>query len=176
MGARSKARKRALDMLYIADVRQSPLDEVLREEADRAAAQPQRSSSWPYAEEIVRGVIENGPAIDRLIEEHAVGWTLARMPAVDRAILRVATWELVHNSEVPDAVAIAEVHGPHAALAIVDALALDDYYLFHAIRADLLRRLGRLTEATAAYDLALARTDNAAERAFLQRRRDEPIT
>ena len=108
MGARSKARKRALDMLYIADVRQAPLDEVLREEADRAAAQPQRSSSWPYAEEIVRGVIENGPAIDRLIEEHAVGWTLARMPAVDRAILRVATWELVHNSEVPDAVAIAE--------------------------------------------------------------------
>ena len=75
---------------------------------DRAAAQPQRSSSWPYAEEIVRGVIENGPAIDRLIEEHAVGWTLARMPAVDRAILRVATWELVHNAEVPDAVAIAE--------------------------------------------------------------------
>lgn len=108
MGARSKARKRALDMLYIADVRQAPLDEVLREEADRAAAQPQRSSSWPYAEEIVRGVIENGPAIDRLIEEHAVGWTLARMPAVDRAILRVATWELVHNAEVPDAVAIAE--------------------------------------------------------------------
>lgn len=108
MGARSKARKRALDMLYIADVRQSPLDEVLREEADRAAAQPQRSSSWPYAEEIVRGVIENGSAIDRLIEEHAVGWTLARMPAVDRAILRVATWELVHNAEVPDAVAIAE--------------------------------------------------------------------
>ena len=108
MGARSKARKRALDMLYIADVRQAPLDEVLREEADRAAAQPQRSSSWPYAEEIVRGVIENGPAIDRLIEEHAVGWTLARMPAVDRAILRVARWELVHNSEVPDAVAIAE--------------------------------------------------------------------
>lgn len=108
MGARSKARKRALDMLYIADVRQAPLDEVLREEADRAAAQPQRSSSWPYAEEIVRGVIVNGPAIDRLIEEHAVGWTLARMPAVDRAILRVATWELVHNSEVPDAVAIAE--------------------------------------------------------------------
>ncbi len=108
MGARSKARKRALDMLYIADVRQSPLDEVLREEADRAAAQPQRSSSWPYAEQIAQGVIDHADTIDRLIEEHAVGWTLARMPAVDRAILRVATWELVHNAEVPDAVAIAE--------------------------------------------------------------------
>jgi RNA polymerase sigma-70 factor (ECF subfamily) len=69
------------------------------------------------------------------------------------------------------AVAVAEVHGPHAALTLVEALALDGYYLFHAIRADLLRRLGRLTDAAAAYDLALARTDNAAERAFLQKQR-----
>ena len=108
MGARSKARKRALDMLYIADVRQAPLGEVLREEGERAAAQPQRSSSWPYAEEIVRGVIENAPAIDRLIEEHAVGWTLARMPAVDRAALRIGVWELLYNDDVPDAVAVSE--------------------------------------------------------------------
>jgi RNA polymerase sigma-70 factor (ECF subfamily) len=69
------------------------------------------------------------------------------------------------------AVAVGEVHGPHAALTIVDALALDGYYLFHAIRADLLRRLGRLTDAADAYDLAIARTDNAAERAFLQQHR-----
>jgi RNA polymerase sigma-70 factor (ECF subfamily) len=69
------------------------------------------------------------------------------------------------------AVAVGEVHGPHAALTIVDALALDGYYLFHAIRADLLRRLGRLTDAADAYDLAIARTDNAAEQAFLQQRR-----
>jgi RNA polymerase sigma-70 factor (ECF subfamily) len=69
------------------------------------------------------------------------------------------------------AVAVAEVHGPHAALTLVEALALDGYHLFHAIRADLLRRLGRLTEAAAAYDLAVARTDNAAERAFLQKQR-----
>lgn len=95
-------------MLYIADVRQAPLGDVLAEEAVRAAAQPQRSSSWPYAEEIVRGVIDNGDSIDRLIEDHAVDWTLARMPAVDRAILRVAVWELVHNPDVPDAVAIDE--------------------------------------------------------------------
>jgi N utilization substance protein B len=108
VGARTKARKRALDMLFIADVRQSTLDEILREEEERAAAQPQRSSSWPYAQQIVQGVLDNGDSIDRLIEDHAVGWTLARMPAVDRAILRVAVWELVHNAEVPDAVAIAE--------------------------------------------------------------------
>ena len=108
MGARTKARKRALDMLFIADVRQLPLAEILVEEGERAAAQPQRASSWPYAQDISRGVVDNSGAIDRLIEENAHGWTLARMPAVDRAILRLAVWELVHNPEVPDAVAIAE--------------------------------------------------------------------
>jgi len=71
------------------------------------------------------------------------------------------------------AVAIAEVDGPATALALVDGgLGLDAYYLFHAIRADLLRRLGRDAEAARAYDAALARTENAAERALLQRRRD----
>lgn len=108
MSARTKARKRALDMLYIADVRQVSVRDILREEAERAAVQPQRSSSWPYAEEIIRGVIDHAEGIDRLIEQHATGWTLARMPAVDRAILRVAVWELLHNPEVPDAVAISE--------------------------------------------------------------------
>ena len=70
------------------------------------------------------------------------------------------------------AVALAETTGPGAALAIVDGLALDRYYLWHAIRADLLKRIGRDQDAAAAYDAAIARTDNAAERAFLQRGRD----
>jgi RNA polymerase sigma-70 factor (ECF subfamily) len=70
------------------------------------------------------------------------------------------------------AVAVAETTGPAAALDLVEALALDDYHLFHAIRAELLRRLERPAEAIAAYDAALARTDNAAERAFLRRGRD----
>ena len=65
------------------------------------------------------------------------------------------------------AVALGEVEGPAAGLAAADGLLLDSYYLFHAVRADLLRRLGRLTEAVAAYDAALARTDNEAERSFL---------
>jgi RNA polymerase sigma-70 factor, ECF subfamily len=69
------------------------------------------------------------------------------------------------------AVAVAEVEGPHAALMLVDALDLDRYYLFHAIRADLLRRLGRIGDAGRAYDAALARGQNTAEREFLQRRR-----
>ena len=69
------------------------------------------------------------------------------------------------------AVAVAEVDGPAAALALVDELELDGYHLFHAIRADLLRRLGRDGQAALAYDAAIALTQNAAERAFLEGRR-----
>jgi len=68
------------------------------------------------------------------------------------------------------AIAVAEVNGPAAALPLVEALDLDRYHLFHAVRADLLRRVGRLTEAADAYDEAAARTQNAAEREFLRRR------
>jgi RNA polymerase sigma-70 factor (ECF subfamily) len=69
------------------------------------------------------------------------------------------------------AVAVAEVEGPDAALAHVDGLDLGGYHLFHAIRADLLRRLGRDSEAALAYEAAIARTENAVERGFLQRSR-----
>jgi RNA polymerase sigma-70 factor, ECF subfamily len=71
------------------------------------------------------------------------------------------------------AVAVAEVEGPAAGLLAVDALDLDDYHVFHAVRADLLRRLGREDEATRAYASAIERATNPAERAFLQRRLDE---
>ncbi|MEU1546426.1 RNA polymerase sigma factor [Nocardia sp. NPDC005745] len=71
------------------------------------------------------------------------------------------------------AVAVAEVDGPATALELVDALALERYHLFHAIRANLLARLGRTADAVAAYDAALDRTHNAAERNFLARRRAE---
>ena len=67
---------------------------------------------------------------------------------------------------------MAEVEGPLAALALVDGLTLDRYYLFHAVRADLLRRLGRTSEAALAYEAAIARSENAAERDFLQRSRE----
>jgi len=73
------------------------------------------------------------------------------------------------------AVAVAELEGPAAALRVVDELDLDRYYLFHAVRADLLRRLERLDEAGAAYEAAMARTDNETERAFLRQRRDEVV-
>ena len=70
------------------------------------------------------------------------------------------------------AVAVAEVESPHAALTLIEHLALDRYYLFHAIRADLLRRLGRLTDARIAYDAAIALAGNTAERDFLRQRRE----
>jgi len=72
-------------------------------------------------------------------------------------------------------VAVAEVDGPHAALTLVDALDLDRYYLFHAIRADLLWRLGRTSEAASAYEAAIERCENAAERDFLTRRRRQLV-
>jgi RNA polymerase sigma-70 factor (ECF subfamily) len=71
------------------------------------------------------------------------------------------------------AVALAEVEGPGAALATVDALDLDGYHVFHAVRADLLRRMGRGADAAQAYERAIGLTENAAEREFLQRRRDD---
>lgn len=108
MSARSKARKRALDVLYGADVRGESINEALATEQSRADADPKRSTSWAYAREIVVGITEHGDEIDELIETYAQGWTISRMPAVDRAIIRIGLWELLFNEAVPDAVAISE--------------------------------------------------------------------
>ena len=108
MGARTKARKRALDVLYGADVRGESINTVLAAESMRAAEDPKRSSSWDYARTIVTGVTEHGDEIDELIETYSQGWPIARMPAVDRALIRVGIWEILFNEDVPDSVAIAE--------------------------------------------------------------------
>jgi len=108
MGARTKARKRALDFLYSAEQRGIELTSALSEEEQRAAAQPARAGSWSYAREIIAGVIEHSAEIDELIETYAQGWTITRMPALDRAIARIGIWELAHNPNVPSSVAIAE--------------------------------------------------------------------
>ncbi|WP_194398399.1 transcription antitermination factor NusB [Microbacterium atlanticum] len=108
MSSRSKARKRALDILFQADVRGDQPAVILAAEARRAAGEPARQASWLYAREIVDGVIDNQDAIDEQITTFAKDWSLARMPAVDRAVLRIATWELLYNDEVPAAVAIDE--------------------------------------------------------------------
>ena len=74
------------------------------------------------------------------------------------------------------AVAVAEVEGPDAALTLLDGLGLENYYLLHAVRADMLRRLGRDDEAATAYDAAIARTSNLTERQYMQRRLDGLLT
>jgi transcription antitermination protein NusB len=108
VSARTKARKRALDILYSADMRQITVAQALAAEAERAVSEPAREASWLYAREIVDGVVDNQAEIDELIETYAQGWTLKRMPAIDRALIRIGIWEIVYNDDVPDGVAISE--------------------------------------------------------------------
>jgi N utilization substance protein B len=108
VSARTKSRKRALDVLFSADVRGDALADALGREESRARSTPERASSWPYAREIVQGVLDHRTEIDERIAAHASGWPIERMPAVDRAILRIGAWELGHNPDVPVGVAIDE--------------------------------------------------------------------
>ncbi len=108
MSARTKSRKRALDVLFAADVRGETAEQALEAESLRAAARPERASSWPYAREIVQGVIDHSAEIDEAIATHSTGWPIDRMPAVDRGILRIAVWETRWNEDVPIGVAIDE--------------------------------------------------------------------
>ena len=103
MPARSKARKRALDVLFEAELRDQPVLTVLAERSeDQIPPLP------GYAAELVRGVHAHQERIDQLLAEHAQGWALERMPAVDRNILRIGAYELLWAGEIPDAVAISE--------------------------------------------------------------------
>ncbi len=106
MPARSKARKRALDLLFEAELRGVPVLELLEE---RTAAKADDGPPVPeYAAELVRGVQAHQDRIDELLAEYAEGWTLDRMPAVDRNILRIGTYELLWADDIPDGVAISE--------------------------------------------------------------------
>lgn len=100
-----------MDILYAADIRGVAIQSVLGDEAIRAAGEPERQSSWLYAREIVDGVMAHQTEIDGAISQHSQGWTLERMPVLDRAILRVAVWEITFNDEIPDAVAVSEAVG-----------------------------------------------------------------
>jgi transcription antitermination protein NusB len=103
MSARSKARKRALDILFEAEIRDEPVLAMLEERA--AQASPPVSA---YAAELVRGVQAHRASIDEVLAKNATGWTLERMPAVDRNILRIGAYELLWASGVPEGVAISE--------------------------------------------------------------------
>jgi len=103
MAARSKARKRALDVLYESELRGVALGATL---PDRIAANDPPVN--PYTVRLVEGVAERRQRIDELLEAHSEGWTLARMPVIDRNLLRIATYEILYVDEVPDAVAVSE--------------------------------------------------------------------
>ena len=103
MGARSKARKRAVDVLYEAAQRDGDPLATLRERL--ALSDPPVPE---YAAELVEGVVAHQARIDELLATYAQGWTVDRMPGVDRALLRLSAWELLYNDGVPDAVAIDE--------------------------------------------------------------------
>ena len=107
MSARGKARKRALDILYEADIRGIPALEVLQSQVARRSEDGDPELNV-YVSEIVHGVIEHGEYIDEVISTYSLGWTLPRMPAVDRSILRLACYEVLWNDDVPDAVVISE--------------------------------------------------------------------
>ena len=121
MSARTKSRKRALDILFGADLRELPIAGLLDEEAARAEASPQRGSSWAYARDIVEGVDSHLTELDAAIRAHADGWPLERMPVLDRTIARIGAWEILYNDEVPDGVAIAEAVESAALLSTEDS-------------------------------------------------------
>jgi N utilization substance protein B len=115
MAARSKARKRALDILYAADVRgQDPEAEL-----DAAIAEEEGPTN-PYTSVLVRGVTLHRARIDELLATYSQAWTLDRMPAVDRNALRIGVFELLYADDVPAAVAVTE------AVALVRNLSTDE--------------------------------------------------
>jgi N utilization substance protein B len=103
MAARTKARKRAVDVLFEAD--QRGLDPVTVLAGRLAQADP---PVHEYTVTLVEGVLARRERIDELLSTYAQGWTLERMPAVDRAVLRLGAWEILYSDDVPDAVAVDE--------------------------------------------------------------------
>lgn len=117
MAARSKARKRALEVLYEAEVRgESPIEVLDR----RTRESEQRLGEQRFVEQLVEGVAAHRERIDELIATYAVGWTLDRMPMVDRNILRLGAYELLWSEDVPDGVAVSE------AVALATELSTDE--------------------------------------------------
>ncbi|OJZ74988.1 N utilization substance protein B [Mycobacterium paraffinicum] len=105
---RHHARKRAVDLLFEAEARGLGAAEVVDVRTALAEANPDVAQLQPYTVAAARGVGEHAAHIDDLISSHLQGWTLDRLPAVDRAILRVAVWELLYADDVPEPVAVDE--------------------------------------------------------------------
>lgn len=103
MAARSKARKRALDILFESELQGLQVGATLARRV--ATTEPSLNE---YAVALVEGIVAHRERIDELIGAYASGWTLERMPTVDRNVLRIGTFEIVYRDDVPDAVAISE--------------------------------------------------------------------
>ncbi|HNV14972.1 MAG TPA: transcription antitermination factor NusB [Dermatophilaceae bacterium] len=117
MGARTKSRKRALDILFEADQRGINAQQLLIERLARPATPAPLAD---YTITLVEGVVRCWSEINEMLATYSQGWSVERMPAVDRAALRLATWEIVYSDEVPDAVAIDE------AVELVKSLSTDE--------------------------------------------------
>lgn len=105
MSARTKARKRALDLLFEAEQRGVNAADLLRE---RLAAPVTEAPLSEFTADLVMGVVDHWGQVDELISTYSQGWTLNRMPAVDRAILRLGAYEVIWSTDVPEPVAISE--------------------------------------------------------------------
>ena len=117
---RHQARKRAVDVLFEAEARGLTPAEVAVSRGLLAEGDSEVSPLNAYTVTVARGVTEHAAHIDDLISAHLQGWTLERLPAVDRAILRVAVWELLHADDVPEPVAVDE------AVELAKSLSTDD--------------------------------------------------
>jgi len=102
LSARSKARKRALDLLFAAEARDTSATDLLAEQVDAGTL------NNPYTATLVEGVAAKQATIDEILGRYAQGWTLDRMPAVDRNVLRLGVWELLFAVDVPEHVALSE--------------------------------------------------------------------
>ncbi|KQU47769.1 MULTISPECIES: transcription antitermination factor NusB [unclassified Rhodococcus (in: high G+C Gram-positive bacteria)] len=108
LGARHKARKRAVDFLFEAEARNVDPVNLAAERIELARGDDTIAPVSEYTSTLVEGVAENLDRLDGVIADHLKDWTLTRLPAVDRAILRIAVWELFHATDVPPVVAVDE--------------------------------------------------------------------
>ena len=108
LGARHKARRRAVDLLFEAEARDLDPVDLAAERTELAIADDQVAPVHSYTVEIVRGVAENLDRVDETVASYLQEWTLDRLPAVDRAILRIAVWELFYAPDVPPVVVVDE--------------------------------------------------------------------
>ena len=106
MSARGKARKRALDILFESELRGEATGSTLAARLERG--DPPVNG---YTVELVEGVLAHQERLDELLATYSEGWTLERMPAVDRNVLRIGLYELLYRDDVPDGVALAEAVG-----------------------------------------------------------------